>query len=649
MVLSLLASLSIMVLALQRRDVPGARAMLALAAATFIWTLGFFLEAHSTTLEQQLFFTRIGYIGSLSVPIAWFLFALNYSSGTRLITGWKLALLCLFPAIFLALVWSNDLHHLMWYNEHLSNSGSFTITVKTYGIAFWIALTYNYLFIISGAIILIRRLFTGTPLYAGQAISLLVAICLPLTWNIIYVFDFFDLPRKDLTPVMFAFSGLSLGLGTMRFQLLGAVPFARRFIIDNMRDGVLIFNMQQRLLEANPAALTMLDADRKIVGKDIDLLAHVFPFFKKIRFSESGCELTWESKERSYIYEFDTVAMLDIQNHQSGWLVTLRDISERNRRELEYRTIIQTTSDGFCIVDMEGYILDVNEAYCELSGYGRDELLNMHISEIEAIEKPEDSHSRVLKIQESGRDCFETCHRCKDGHLVHVEISINYLKVHDGRLFIFIRDITERKQAEEKQLKSAEKIVNAMNAAVEAMARTVEMRDPYTAGHQRRVTRLAVAIAIEMDFQQEFIDGLRMAAIVHDIGKIKVPAEILSKAEALSEAEYNLVKLHPEAGYNILKTIEFPWPVDQIVLQHHERMDGSGYPHGIPGEEILMEARILAVADVVESMSSHRPYRPALGLGKALEEIVKSSGTLYDSEVVAACIRLFHEGDFSLD
>jgi hypothetical protein len=165
MILSLAASLYIMVLAWRHRDVPGAGAMLALAAATFVWAFGFFNEAHSATLERQLLFNNVGYIGSMSVPVAWFIFALHYTSGSRLITGWKLALFCIIPLVTIILVWSNNLHHLMWYNEHLSVSGPFTVTLKTYGPFFWVALAYNYILIFSGIIALIRRLFTGTPLY----------------------------------------------------------------------------------------------------------------------------------------------------------------------------------------------------------------------------------------------------------------------------------------------------------------------------------------------------------------------------------------------------------------------------------------------------------------------------------------------------
>ena len=180
------------------------------------------------------------------------------------------------------------------------------------------------------------------------------------------------------------------------------------------------------------------------------------------------------------------------------------------------------------------------------------------------------------------------------------------------------------------------------------MASTIEMRDPYTAGHQRRVTLLACSIVEEMGLTEEQFDGLRLAGLVHDLGKINVPVEILNKPGQLSETEFNLIKNHPQSGYNTLKEIAFPWPVAQIVLQHHERLDGSGYPQMLKGEEIMLEARILAVADVVEAMASHRPYRPALGIEKALEEIMKNKGVLYDPEVADACLRIFKDKKFEL-
>lgn len=188
------------------------------------------------------------------------------------------------------------------------------------------------------------------------------------------------------------------------------------------------------------------------------------------------------------------------------------------------------------------------------------------------------------------------------------------------------------------------KLQQTMNGIIQTIALIVEMRDPYTAGHQKRVGDLAAAIAAEMELSRERVEGVRIAGIIHDLGKIAVPAEILSKPGKLSVIEYNLVKMHPQVGFDMLKGIEFPWPLAQVVFQHHERMDGSGYPQGLKGKDIILEARITAVADVVEAMSSHRPYRPALGFSYAKEEIIKNKGILYDPAVVDACISVFEMG-----
>ena len=185
-------------------------------------------------------------------------------------------------------------------------------------------------------------------------------------------------------------------------------------------------------------------------------------------------------------------------------------------------------------------------------------------------------------------------------------------------------------------------------STVEVATTMSEMRDPYNAGHQRRVAEIAVAIGAELGFDAGRQEGLRVAGHLHDIGKILVPSEILSKPGKLSAPEYRLVQEHAQASHDVLKVVEFPWPVAQIALQHHERMDGSGYPQGLKGEAILLDARIMAVADVVEAMSSHRPYRPGLGIEKALAEIERGCATVYDAEAANACLRLFREKGFQL-
>jgi HD-GYP domain-containing protein (c-di-GMP phosphodiesterase class II) len=222
------------------------------------------------------------------------------------------------------------------------------------------------------------------------------------------------------------------------------------------------------------------------------------------------------------------------------------------------------------------------------------------------------------------------------------------LSTETPRFIAISRDITERKRIVEEQLRSTRQVRQAMIATAEAISLTVEMRDPYTAGHQRRVAYLSFAIGQALDLSEDRLEGLRFGANLHDIGKIQLPAEILSSPRRLTPLEYEFIRTHPKVGSDIVTNVEFPWPIREMILQHHERLDGSGYPQGLTGDEIILEARILAVADVVEAMSSHRPYRPSLGVDAALHEIETRRGELYDPDVVDACLRLFREQGFEI-
>ena len=210
-------------------------------------------------------------------------------------------------------------------------------------------------------------------------------------------------------------------------------------------------------------------------------------------------------------------------------------------------------------------------------------------------------------------------------------------------------DISPLKQAEAELRENVERLRKVMSGVIRAIDVIVETRDPYTAGHQDQVARLASAIATEMGLPAETVEAIHVAASIHDLGKIYVPAEILSKPGHISDIERGFIRTHPQVGYDILKSIDFPWPIAEIVLQHHERMDGSGYPRGLKDGDIRIEARILGLADVVESMGSHRPYRPTLGIEKALDEIRTNRGILYDPDVVDACLRLFREKGYRFE
>lgn len=202
----------------------------------------------------------------------------------------------------------------------------------------------------------------------------------------------------------------------------------------------------------------------------------------------------------------------------------------------------------------------------------------------------------------------------------------------------------------EKELEhSYEKLLKIVEDIANIITKIVEIRDPYSIGHQGRVSKLATAIAREMKLPKRKIDGIRFASLIHDVGKVNLPTEIVSRPGKLFEVEFNLIKNHPNIGYEILKNIDLPWPIAKIVLQHHEKINGSGYPQGLKGDEILLEAKILCVADVIEAMSSYKSYRPAVSMDKCLKEIIKNRNILFDSEVVNACVKIFKEKDFKFE
>lgn len=325
---------------------------------------------------------------------------------------------------------------------------------------------------------------------------------------------------------------------------------------------------------------------------------------------------------------------------------------ERMLRESErrYRGVVENAHDAIYIQTANGFQY-VNPAFEKLTGFKKEEICNGKFNFWNSIH-PDDR--RFVKEQKEVRDrgeerssSFQFRIIARTGGVRVVDANtIDLGETEQMKEIGILRDITDRIDAEKEKRQGLERLRRALEATINALTAAVEMRDPYTAGHQRRVTDLACSIAKEMGFPQERIEAIQMAGIIHDIGKILVPSEILSKPGKLSDAAFNIIKTHPQAGYDILKSIEFPFPVARIVLQHHERMDGSGYPAGLSGEKILLEARILAVADVVEAMASHRPYRPVLGIDKALEEITRNRGVLYDPEVVDACLGLFAREEF---
>ncbi len=323
----------------------------------------------------------------------------------------------------------------------------------------------------------------------------------------------------------------------------------------------------------------------------------------------------------------------------------LQESQERYRRLLDH-------NPAAIVVHVGGVIVYVNKASLDLvAASSPEDALGKKIFDFVHPDYRDIVHDRVKQCQREGKlsEPIEEKFLRLDGKSIDVEVTaipITYQGQPASQVVFW--DITNRKQAEENIRKNLDELSRTLKGTVDALSSAVATRDPYTAEHQREVSKFACLVAEEMNLPEEMIEGLRVASLLHDIGKIKIPAEILSKPALLTDIEYQLIKTHPRAGLEILKSITFPWPVGRIVLQHQERIDGSGYPEGLKGNEICLEARILSVVDVLEAMCSHRPYRSSRGREKALEEITRNRGILYDEDVVDACLKLFREGKFHL-
>ncbi|MDD3880515.1 MAG: PAS domain S-box protein, partial [Syntrophomonas sp.] len=439
--------------------------------------------------------------------------------------------------------------------------------------------------------------------------------------------------------------------------------------------GNLVFFNQslQEMLGYSKEELLGMNYKRYMTNEDANKVFKTYNQVFRTGGAAKGFDWQLISKAGKKLYVETSVSPITAADGEiTGFLGIIRDISERKRAEQQIREserrladIINFLPDATFAVDIAGKVIIWNYAAEEMTGVKAEEIIGKNNYEYAipfyGYKKPmiidmvrEESsyvHSLFTDVERKGHTLI------REVFFPSVGDSGLYCWAATAPLFdnegnktgaiISLRDISKRKQIENALKESLNKSQAILKSTVNALATTTEKRDLYTAGHQRRVAQLATAIAREMCFSEDMTRGIYMAATLHDIGKMQVSSDILSKPGELNYIEMLLVRTHAQVGYEIIKTIPFDLPVADMVIQHHERMDGSGYPLGLAGSKIMLEARILAVADVVEAMSSHRPYRPALGINLALEEIQRNRGTLYDPDVVDACLRLFTRGQIN--
>jgi len=435
-----------------------------------------------------------------------------------------------------------------------------------------------------------------------------------------------------------------------------------RRLFETASDGIVLLEKGEgKITHANPATEKMLGyTNRESIGhklRDIGILLDMDDFQRTMQtLNRVGIinyyDVPVENKSGQHIdtdiYLVDRARLVQ---------VNIRDITERKRAQNDlkeslekYRSLLSHV-DSMYLVDRDGTYLFMNEGHQNRSGLPLEEVIGKRYSDFHSAEESRRFLENVGEVCDTCQSSTKEHRSERDGKFYLRTLSpVIGWNAGDKITLVSVisKDITDIKLAEAKLRDALASLRKSLNTTMQVMVSAVETRDPYTAGHQVRSADLARAIAMEMGLGQEKIEGIRLAGSIHDIGKLSIPAEILSKPTKLSEIEFSLIKEHAHKGFEILKDVESPWPLAEIIYQHHERMDGSGYPRQLKGEEILIEAQIISVADVVEAMSSHRPYRPSLGIDAALNEIEKNRGILYDTAVVDACLRLFREKCFTL-
>jgi PAS domain S-box-containing protein len=458
-----------------------------------------------------------------------------------------------------------------------------------------------------------------------------------------------------------------------------------RVVVDNMADIIAVIDLNLRFTYISPSIIRLrgytaeealeqtfeqimtpesLQTIARVLEEELELEAGGAAEPDRVRI----LELEEYKKDGSTVWLENHLSFFrDKETKIAGVISSSHDITERKRAdkqlkesESKYRLLADNVSDVIFVLDMNLKFTYVSPSTKILRGYEPEESVKLSVTEtlapssmelamktisdimdLEKVKKVEINESRTIPLEV----------KRKDGSTVWTEVKFSLIRDKDQQpvgILGVTRDITQRRKVEAKLLETLSSLRKAVDTTIQVMVSVVEARDPYTAGHQLRVADLACAIATEMGLSQEKIDGIQMAGSIHDIGKLSIPAEILSKPTKLTNLEFSMIKEHSQSGYDMLKDVESPWPLADIVYQHHERMDGSGYPRNLKGDEILLDARIMAVADVVEAMASHRPYRPSLGIDASLGEIEKNRGTLYDNTVADACLRLFREKDYKL-
>lgn len=656
-----------------------------LMTGIIVWIIAALAGLLDQNLSHKLLWAKVEYFGVVSVPLALLIFILFHSGfDRRLISKWS-SILLIVPVITIILVWTNGSHGWIWREYIPYKDIGFTLSRKVYGAGFWIYWVYSYILLLA-ATILTFRLMRKSPgmLLWQQSVVLIFGILAPWIGNLLYVLHISPMGPLDLTPIAFSVTGIMLAIGMFRWRLIDIKPIAHVAVIKGLKDGVVFLDFAGRIVDLNPSARNILNLDpNQVIGEEIK---RFIPDWKKDEENldlASGrsiiLKINRDQKER--IYEINDSPFYEKVGKFGGRVIVLHDATARiqleekikaleqketqaliQHYENKYEILYKNMTIGVIYQNSEGRIIEMNPAAEYILGVGISRINDLlwtnedlkTIRQDGSLLRPEERFGLVsLKTGRSFRNQIMGVRLSEEEEWRWVNVnSVPQFQNNEPKpyqVFVTLEDITALKRADETISKNYQKLNETFKGAINLLAIASEQRDPYTSGHQIRVSKLATAIAVEMGLDENIVEGITIAGVIHDIGKMSIPSELLSKPTKLTELEYSLIQTHSESGYSILKNIDFPWPIAEIVYQHHERLDGSGYPRKLKGDKMLLEAKILAVADVVEAMSSYRPYRPSLGIEAALAEISENKGVTYDPNVVESCQRLFEENKFSFD
>lgn len=504
-----------------------------------LWILTHSLEIGIPAASTKAYLMGLQLIWGLLALTLWLMYIVHYTAAAKWQTGRIYALFGIMPLLAILAVATNHVFGLMWTAPGLDMQNPYLPLKPAYGLVYWACMAYTGALIAAGSLLILKKVVRQHNFRRWEPWTLILSVVLPLLVAFVEVTGLTqsaDL-TVGITPFVSGIGSIALVWSLPRFHLQKVIPVARHTVFEQIGDGVVVLNMQNRIVDLNPAA-------EHLAG-------------------------TTSSEALG----------LPVEQLWANWPSRL--------------TLSEPASKAF------------------------EELILTHAGEQRTY------NLRPYTITD------------------HENRPLNKV--------VLLIETTERKRVEEEIKQSHAQLRRSFEAIIKTISATVEIRDPYTSGHQQRVAQLALGIAQEMDLPGERANEIFTAAIIHDIGKIQVPSEILSKPGKLSEPEFSLIKGHCQVGHDILKNADFPYPLSQWVLEHHERINGSGYPNGLTAGQISLEGKILAVADVVEAMASHRPYRPSLGIEKALTEISEQKGVLYDADVADACLKLFKEKGFKFE